>query len=168
MPADDQIASDKIIAPNGNWLAAWRRVPDDECIWNHEIDGSKVVVCSLKQDMIEDAVFSYSLGGRTIGKFAWCPNSRFLVYSTSSSGGHSPWHFNTFVWDTKDHTIRSVDSLSHSVIDPKFSFKGEDTLIVFTLKPDAPDFSTHNTVELPLPQSISKMKVTGTAVHVSR
>ena len=36
--------------------------------------------------------------GRGVLKAAWTPDSQFFVYSTTSSGGHSAWHFETFVF----------------------------------------------------------------------
>jgi hypothetical protein len=36
--------------------------------------------------------------GQTVNQAEWTPDSRFFVYSTHSSGGHSGWHFPTYVY----------------------------------------------------------------------
>jgi len=37
--------------------------------------------------------------GRNVQKTEWSPDSQFFVFSTASSGGHSPWH-----WQVDDFT----------------------------------------------------------------
>jgi dipeptidyl aminopeptidase/acylaminoacyl peptidase len=41
----------------------------------------------------------------------WSPDSRFLVFQTESSGGHSSWHTPTYVYDTKTSRIYSIDDM---------------------------------------------------------
>jgi len=39
----------------------------------------------------------------------WSPDSRFFVFQTASSGGHSAWHVPTYVYDAKTSLIYSID-----------------------------------------------------------
>ncbi len=50
--------------------------------------------------------------GRTLAKIEWAKDSRFLVLTTESSGGHSPWHDEAFFFAAESATFRSVDDLS--------------------------------------------------------
>ena len=47
--------------------------------------------------------------GQNIEHAAWTSNSRFFVFTTFSSGGHSAWHHWTFVWSRRDNKIHSLD-----------------------------------------------------------
>jgi len=60
----------------------------------------------------------------------WSPDSRFFVFSTTSSGGHSAWHFPTHVYRRSDRTFRSLDDSVGPVLKPEFSFGKPDILTV--------------------------------------
>ncbi|MGO8952034.1 MAG: hypothetical protein ACLQF2_01665 [Rhodomicrobium sp.] len=53
----------------------------------------------------------------------WSPDSQFFVYSTMSSGGHSPWSFPIMVYDRKSSRIANLSG----IIDGKPSLSGEFT-----------------------------------------
>lgn len=50
--------------------------------------------------------------GRTLAKAAWSKDSRFFVFTTESSGGHSPWHYSTFYFSRASETFRNFDERS--------------------------------------------------------
>jgi hypothetical protein len=50
--------------------------------------------------------------GRVLGKAVWSKDSRFLVLTTESSGGHSPWHDQAYFFSRASETFRSVDERS--------------------------------------------------------
>ena len=47
--------------------------------------------------------------GRSVVHSAWTPDSNFFVFSTRSSGGHSPWHGNTYFYSRKTNKFALLD-----------------------------------------------------------
>lgn len=47
--------------------------------------------------------------GFGVVKAAWTPDSRYFVYSLTSSGGHQPWHAPTQFLSREDGKIRTLD-----------------------------------------------------------
>src|SRR6266403_4301978 len=54
--------------------------------------------------------------GRNVQKNEWTSDSQFYVFSTASSGGHSPWHWQTYFYDRKRKAIKEVDDFTRPVI----------------------------------------------------
>ena len=53
----------------------------------------------------------------------WSPDSRFFVYSTTSSGGHSVWHVYTFCYHRMLNEVFLLDDLvGGPLVDPDFYF----------------------------------------------
>lgn len=51
----------------------------------------------------------------------WTPDSRFFVYSVASSGGHSAWHFPTYVFVRDHRAFFNLDELlDQSFVKPQF------------------------------------------------
>src|SRR5262245_3875426 len=51
----------------------------------------------------------------------WTPDSRFFVYSVASSGGHSAWHFPTYVFVRDRSTFFLLDEvIDHPFVRPQF------------------------------------------------
>ena len=59
--------------------------------------------------------------GRSVVHSAWTPDLNFFVFSTQSSGGHSPWHWNTF--SRKKNKFAQLDDTIGAVIKPDFQVK---------------------------------------------
>ncbi len=51
---------------------------------------------------------------------SWTPDSRFFVYSVSSSGGHSAWHFPTYVFVRERAAFFYLDELARPFVTPQF------------------------------------------------
>ena len=68
--------------------------------------------------------------GRSVAKSKWTPNSRFFVFSTESSGGHSPWHWQTYFYDHKKNTFRELDDFTGPIIKRNFKIEAPDLIIV--------------------------------------
>ncbi len=49
------------------------------------------------------------INNAVIGDAVWSPDSRFFVFETASSGGHSIWHMPTYVYDATTFLIYSID-----------------------------------------------------------
>ena len=50
--------------------------------------------------------------GRGVLRAAWTPDSRFFVFSTASSGGHSSWHCATYAFVRSRRRIFYLDDLA--------------------------------------------------------
>jgi hypothetical protein len=119
-------------SPDKTFLAAERRVPETAMMQRLDLDGTRVVISSLDRSGSISAVYAqHDFPGRLITKIQWSPDSKFLLFTTASSGGHSPWHFQTFVFVAADKTFRDVDALVGPVTDPNPEFTPPD---VVTLK----------------------------------
>lgn len=51
---------------------------------------------------------------------AWTPDSKFFVYSLSSSGGHQPWHFPTDFIEANTLSLHRLDEYTGLVTAPDF------------------------------------------------
>ncbi|MCC6547943.1 hypothetical protein IT570_12325 [Candidatus Sumerlaeota bacterium] len=118
-------------SPDKRFFAATRRVPDPDYIWKRDLDRFRLVVFRQKSDDELGDVFAKHEGGpRLVDKQLWSPDSKFFVLSTASSGGHSPWHFDTCVFSVADQTLRRMDDLVGPITDPQFHFEPPDTVVV--------------------------------------
>jgi hypothetical protein len=68
--------------------------------------------------------------GRNVQKMEWSPDSQFFVFSTASSGGHSPWHWQTYFYDRKRNTFKEVDDFTGPVIKRNFKLTAPDWIEV--------------------------------------
>ena len=64
--------------------------------------------------------------GRSVVHSAWTPDSNFFVFSTQSSGGHSPWHWNTYFYSRKKNKFALLDDTIGAVIKSNFQVKAPD------------------------------------------
>ena len=58
--------------------------------------------------------------GYRVERAAWTPDSRFFVYSLSSSGGHQPWHFPTHFIAVRGCKMRTLDDDVGPITAPDF------------------------------------------------
>src|SRR6266498_1946805 len=87
--------------------------------------------------------------GRHVLKSEWSPDSKFFVFSTSSSGGHSVWNAKTFVYSVDANKFISVDEKVRSVTDEDFQLLPPHTLQVETLNASGIDYpSMKRTIDL--------------------
>ena len=68
--------------------------------------------------------------GRNVQKAEWSPDSQFFVFSTASSGGHSPWHWQTYFYDRKRKDFKEVDDFTGPVIKRNFRLTTPDWIEV--------------------------------------
>jgi len=66
--------------------------------------------------------------GFGVERAAWTPDSKFFIYSMSSSGGHQAWHFPTDFIAVSDFKIRSLDNYLGLVTDPDFELTAPDII----------------------------------------
>ena len=78
--------------------------------------------------------------GRYVLKSEWSADSKFFVFSTFSSGAHSSWNFQTFVYSVDENKFVSVDEKLRPVTDHDFQLTSPHTLQIETLNPSGIDF----------------------------
>ena len=49
--------------------------------------------------------------GEGVGHAQWTSDGRFFVFTTSSSGGHQPWHVATYFYSVRSDRLYSLDTL---------------------------------------------------------
>jgi len=74
--------------------------------------------------------------GLVVVNASWTPNSQFFVFSTSSSGGHQPWHSPTFFYSTKAKKLFYLDDLIGVITTSDFVLSGEDSLYTVGMRKD--------------------------------
>ena len=91
------------------------------------------------RNLAELSLFSPdSQHGGHIEEIQWSDDSKYLVFTTSSSGGHSPWHFPTYAFSTERWAFVLIDDTFPAVTDKTFSFTDSSHIKVMTLKkPDS-------------------------------
>ncbi len=116
-------------SPDKKLFAVVRVFPDEKLFWKKDLDSAHLLVADNAPDSRGDPgpgwqrYVSFDLG-HIVARIAWSPDSRFLVLTTSSAGGHSPWHYKTYVYVAADRTLRYVDDGIGLVLSPDFKFVG--------------------------------------------
>lgn len=64
--------------------------------------------------------------GLAVVHAGWTPDSQFFVVSTTSSGGHSPWHFPTYYFRRKQANIASLDDRVGPITSAQFKLSAPD------------------------------------------
>jgi hypothetical protein len=114
---------------------------------------SRVVIRARTGDTLASKDYSSPRGfnGYYVVNARWSPDSKFFVYSMSSSGGHSPWQFPMAVYSREKNAFASFSDM----IDGKpttsgdFKFVGPHTVVASTWKqPGALDDKVPVTVNL--------------------
>jgi hypothetical protein len=87
--------------------------------------------------------------GRNVQKSQWTPDSQFFVFSTASSGGHSPWNWQTYFYDRAKNGFQEVDTFTGPVISRDFTLSAPDWIEVTVqgTASDPHDIQTGHTVK---------------------
>lgn len=131
----------KAASPDSTFLAVTRRVPEPVFFWREDLDGTKLVIFRLGADSnhaVGNMYFDSSIPHRIPYQIAWTPDSKYIVFTSASSGGHSPWHDNAYVFSVSDRKLLSVDELIGLVVSPIFEVKPPHT-VVFGIGKTGPD-----------------------------
>ena len=54
--------------------------------------------------------------GARVDHVEWTADGRFLVFTTSSSGGHQPWHVATYFYSARRNRFYSVDEIAGAIV----------------------------------------------------
>jgi len=129
-PSPDQ-ALRAIVFPVGMELHA---TPDIE---------SRVVIRADEAKLLTSKDYSSPRGanGYYVVRAKWSPDSQFFVYSMSSSGGHSPWQFPTWVYSRQKNLIVSFSEMigGDPTMSEDFNFSGPHTVTATTWEKSGSD-----------------------------
>ena len=118
-------------SPDGNYSGAMRRMPAIGIPDKSEFDGLRLEIFPIQEKIPPKSLgkryFAFDEEGRVAAKVKWTADSRFLVFTTVSSGGHSPWHFTTYVFSVSDKKIVCLDDVIGPVVDSDFKLEGPHT-----------------------------------------
>jgi hypothetical protein len=119
------------LAPDHSLFAVARVMPDRVYIQRHDLDGVAVAIFRVGSQG-PSVIARQDFRGLLIRTIEWSPDSKFLLFTTSSAGGHSAWHAAAFLFNIADDSFRDVDAAIGSVASPKFRFEPPDvaTMVV--------------------------------------
>jgi hypothetical protein len=141
-------------SPDQLLFAVTRTIPDSVNIQRHDLDGVAVAIFRNEGEGPGPRVIArHDFLGRFVSHIEWSPDSKFLLFTTGSSGGHSAWHAAGFLFCTADNSFRDVDAAIGSVVSPKFRFEPPDIAIMTVKKGDAPE----GEVKIPLAKTMRDM-----------
>jgi hypothetical protein len=114
---------------------------------------SRVVIRTSKGETVTSKDYSSPRGfnGYYVVRAQWSPDSKFFVYSLSSSGGHSPWSFPMAVYSREKNRFAAFSDLinGNPTVSSDFKFSGPHTVVASTWKqPGALDDKVPVTVDL--------------------
>jgi hypothetical protein len=143
-------------SPDKKFVAVERRIPDADTPSRLDLDGVTVFVCTTEDDIQRDVIAQHTFAGRVVSQIRWSPDSQFLLFTTASSGGHSPWHFKTFVFCAADKSFRDVETAAGGPVGlPEFQFEPPDIAVLGLHNPAGGD---PKQIKLPLGKSAKQME----------
>jgi hypothetical protein len=99
---------------------------------------SRVVIRTAKGETLTSKDYASPRGfnGYYVVNAKWSPDSKFFVYSLSSSGGHSPWQFPIAVYSRGKNAFGQFSDMidGKPSLSADFKFAGPHTLIASTWK----------------------------------
>jgi hypothetical protein len=150
---DEKCGFSKSLAPNDELQVVTWPIPDSKHVSRFERYGFCIAILPVSFGPEEHVIARYDFPGSRISYIKWSPDSKFLLFTTASSGGHSPWHSRTFVFCMADKSFRDVESSVGSVVSPKFHFEPPDVAVMTVRKGDSPERETRT----PLGKAIRDM-----------
>ena len=75
--------------------------------------------------------------GECVDHAQWTSDGRFFVFTTSSSGGHQPWHVATYFYSVSRNRLYSLDAIVGAIISD-FTLRA-DTLLTTRMGLNADD-----------------------------
>jgi hypothetical protein len=113
---------------------------------------SRVVIRSVEGKLLTSRDYSSPRGanGYYVARAKWSPDSQFFVFSMSSSGGHSPWSFPTWVFSREKNVFVSFNKMiaDNPTLSDDFSFSGPHTIAATTWEKSGSDKQVPVVVDL--------------------
>ena len=121
-PKKDQ----KFESPDGKYLAYVIALPKAP----YGSGESKIIIKTKNGKTLRSKSYWSEDGEHGFGveKATWSPDSKFFIYSMSSSGGHQSWHFPTYFISISDFKVRYLDDYLGPITDPDFKLNSPDIL----------------------------------------
>lgn len=118
-----------------------------------------VEICGKKGEVLIRTDYSSPDGehGQYVEQASWTPDSKFFVYSTYSTGGHSPWQSKYFFYRHRDNKLLSSPDFLPPIIDAKFSLRAPDIITLTIWSPFKPDKGTKGSIKLPISFKLSNI-----------
>ena len=143
-------------SPDKKLFAVERRVPDQSDPSRLDLDGFAIFMCTAEGGVQQSVISQHTFAGRVVSQIRWSPDSQFLMFTTASSGGHSPWHFKTFVFCAADKSFRDVETAAGgSVGAAEFHFESPDIAV---LQLHEPDRDTTKPIKIALGKAMQQME----------
>jgi len=144
LSAPVETGKQEIASPDGKFMA---QIVSKEAEFTED---GVTVISRESGSQAEFAMTSQGGGnGRYVLKSEWSSDSKFLVFSTFSAGGHSGWNFKTFVYSVDANKFVSVDEKVRAVTDENFQLLSSHILQVDTLNSLGIDYpSMKRTIDL--------------------
>ena len=118
-------------SPDGSYCCVIRRMPSNHRIWDSSFDNSRLMIFPFedrkKDARLGELYFAFDEEGRLPAEIKWTADSKFLVFTTKSSGGHSRWHFITYAFSVSANKIVCLDDVIGPVVDSDFKLEGPHT-----------------------------------------
>jgi hypothetical protein len=119
---------------------------------------SRVVIRGNEAKLLNSKDYSSPRGanGYYVVRARWSPDSQFFVYSVSSSGGHSPWSFPTWVYSRQKNDFISFSAMiGGPTTSENLTFSGPHTVTAETWEKEGSD--NRRPVVVDLEQVIAKI-----------
>lgn len=116
------------VSPDGSYIATILR--------SERTGEDKVSVKSKDGETVCSKDYSSEDGqhGFAIKKAQWMPDSKFFVYSMSSSGGHQPWYFPIDFCSVSSREVMCLDEHTGPVASPWFTIQAPDVIKGMSMK----------------------------------
>ena len=143
-------------SPDKHLLAVERRVADSAEPSRLDLDGSPFFICRFVDGIQRDVIAQHNFPGRVVSQIRWSPDSQFLLFTTASAGGHSPWHFKTYVYCITDKSFRDLESVAAGSIGAaQLRFEPPDVAV---LQLSQPDSDATKPIKIALGKAVQKME----------
>ncbi len=144
------------LSPDKTFVAIERRIPDESAPSRLDLDGCIVFVCATEGGIQRSVIAQHTFSGRVVSAIRWSPDSKFLLFTTASSGGHSSWHFKTYVYCVADKSFRDVEPVADGSIGAaEFRFESPDIAVLQLYQPDS---DTTKPITIALGKTLQQME----------
>jgi hypothetical protein len=138
------------LSPDEDFSAVTRVIPDRVYLNKHGLDGVAVGIFSAEPPVVA----RHDFPGRLIAHIEWSPDSKFLLFTTVTSSGHSASFTPAFLFCVADKSFREVDAAIGSVVSPDFRFEWPDIAVMEVQRSDD---KPEEEVKIPLAKTLRKM-----------
>jgi hypothetical protein len=88
--------------------------------------------------------------GQYVEQASWTPDSKFFVYSTYNTGGHSEWQSKYFFYRRRDNKLLSSSDFLPPIVAAKFSLRAPDIITLTIWSPFKSDKGIQGSIKLPI------------------